>query len=124
MFGATLSLTFGEAVAFYVPLNGSVLFAVMTVGLACVIRSQVAAVAVPVAWLLLLDSMVGFAAEQFEFSRPVAAIAPVQRQYQLVTGMDPLDLGLGTLACYAVLTGWLLVLAGLGFWRNQRADVQ
>lgn len=29
--------------------------------------------------------------------------------------MDPLDLGLGTLACYAVITGWLLVLAGLGF---------
>lgn len=85
MFGATLSLTFGEAVAFYVPLNGSVLFAVMTVGLACVIRSQVAAVAVPVAWLLLLDSMVGFAAEQFEFSRPVAAIAP----YNVSTSWSP-----------------------------------
>lgn len=123
VFGATLSLGTGQT-AFYVPLVVSVLFAMMTVGLACVIKSQVAAVAVPVAWILLIDGMVGFAAEQFEFFRPLAAIAPAQRQEQLITGADPLGLGLGTVACYAIIVGWLVVLAVLGIWRNQRSDVQ
>lgn len=109
---------------FYVPLICSALFSAMTVGLACVIRSQVAAVAVPVAWVLLIDGMVGFAAEQFEVLRPLAAIAPVQRQDQLISGIDPLGLGLSSAVCYLVIVAWFLVLAGVGLWRNSAADVR
>ncbi|MDN6705271.1 ABC transporter permease [Corynebacterium glyciniphilum] len=109
---------------FYVPLIGSVIFSAMTVGLACVIRSQVAAVAVPVAWVLLIDSMLGFAAEQIEAFRPLAAIAPVQRQDQLISGADPLGLGISTVVCYLIIVAWFLVLAGLGLWRNSSADVR
>lgn len=109
---------------FYVPLVGSVIFSAMTVGLACVIRSQVAAVAVPVAWVLLIDSMLGFAAEQIEAFRPLAAIAPVQRQDQLISGADPLGLGISTVVCYLIIVAWFLVLAGLGLWRNSSADVR
>ncbi|WP_083650531.1 ABC transporter permease [Corynebacterium sp. CNJ-954] len=109
---------------FYVPLIGSVIFSAMTVGLACVIRSQVAAVAVPVAWVLLIDSMLGFAAEQIEAFRPLAAIAPVQRQDQLISGADPLGLGISTVVCYLIIVAWFLVLAGLGLWRNSSSDVR
>ncbi|MEJ6547936.1 ABC transporter permease [Corynebacterium sp. USCH3] len=109
---------------FYVPLIGSVLFSAMTVGLACIIRSQVAAVAVPVAWVLLIDSMLGFAAEQVEAFRPLAAIAPVQRQDQLMNGADPLGLGLSSAVCYLIILGWFMVLAAVGLWRNARADVR
>lgn len=109
---------------FYVPLIGSVIFSAMTVGLACVIRSQVAAVAVPVAWVLLIDGMLGFAAEQIEAFRPLAAIAPVQRQDQLISGADPLGLGISTVVCYLIIVAWFLVLAGLGLWRNSSSDVR
>lgn len=109
---------------FYVPLIGSVIFSAMTVGLACVIRSQVAAVAVPVAWVLLIDSMLGFAAEQIEAFRPLAAIAPVQRQDQLISGADPLGLGISTVVCYLIIVAWFLVLVGLGLWRNSSSDVR
>ncbi|AHW63668.1 ABC transporter permease [Corynebacterium glyciniphilum] len=109
---------------FYVPLLGSVIFSAMTVGLACIIRSQVAAVAVPVAWVLLIDSMLGFAAEQIEAFRPLAAIAPVQRQDQLISGADPLGLGISAMVCYLIIVAWFLVLAGLGLWRNSSSDVR
>ena len=122
-FGTTLSLGSAET-TLYVPLITTVIFSAMTVGLTCVIRSQVAAVAVPVAWVLLIDSMLGFAAEQIEAFRPLAAIAPVQRQNQLISGADPLGLEISTMVCYLIIVVWFLVLAGLGLWRNAKADVR
>jgi ABC-2 type transport system permease protein len=110
--------------AFYVPLITSVLFSAMTVGLACVIRSQVGAVAVPIAWILVIDSMLGFAAEQIEVFRPLAAIAPVQRQDQLISGVDPLGLGFSDAVCYLIIVGWFVVLGGIGLWRNAASDVR
>ncbi|MGO1950804.1 MAG: ABC transporter permease, partial [Mycobacteriaceae bacterium] len=109
---------------FYVPLIGSIVFAPLSVGLACVIRSQVGAVAVPVAWMLLIDGMLGMAAETMEVFRPLAMIAPGQRQDQLMTGADPLGLGMGTALCYLVIIGWFVVVTAAGLWRNHRADVQ
>jgi ABC-2 type transport system permease protein len=109
---------------FYVPLISSVLFSAMTVGLACVVRSQVGAVAIPAAWILVIDSMLGFAAEQIDAFRPLAAIAPVQRQDQLINGADPLGLGLSGAVCYLIIVGWFVVLAGVGLWRNAASDVR
>ena len=96
----------------------------MSVGLACVIRSQVASVAVPVAWLLVIDGMIGVAAQNIDFFRPLAAIAPVQRMNQVFYGEDTLGLGLGTAVCYLVIAAWFVVLTALGLWRNRRADVR
>ncbi|MDN6353093.1 MAG: ABC transporter permease [Corynebacterium sp.] len=121
--GAELILGAGET-AFYVPLIGSMVFAAVSVGLACVIRSEVGAVAVPVAWMLLIDGMLGMAAESMEIFRPLAMIAPGQRQEQLISGFDPLDLGLSTAACYVIILGWLVVASGVGLWRNRRSDVR
>lgn len=121
--GADLVLSGGQT-AIYVPLIGSVAFAAVAVGLACVIRSQVGAVAVPVAWMLLIDGLLGEAAETMEVFRPLAMIAPGQRQEQLISGTDPLELGLTTLACYAIIVGWFVVASAVGLWRNQRADVR
>jgi ABC-2 type transport system permease protein len=109
---------------FYVPLISSVLFSAMTVGLACVVRSQVGAVAIPAAWILVIDGMLGFAAEQIDAFRPLAAIAPVQRQDQLINGADPLGLGLSGAVCYLIIVGWFVVLAGVGLWRNAASDVR
>lgn len=121
--GSGLELGAGASAA-YVPLISSVLFAAASVGLACVIRSQVGAVAVPAAWILLIDGMVGFAAEQFEAFRPLAAIAPVQRQDQLISGADQLGLGIAPAVCYLIIIGWFVVLGGDGLWRNATADVR
>lgn len=138
--GVLLSLGLGAALGgnlilgadqqyFYVSLIGSVLFAAMTVGLSCLIRGQVASVAVPVTWVLVLDGMIGLAAEHLDFLRPLAAIAPNQRLNQLLIGgtgpdADPLGLGLGTAVCYLILIGWFVVLTAVGLWRNQRTDVR
>lgn len=113
---------------FVFSLVGSVVFASMTVGLTCIIRSQVAAVALPVAWFLVIDGMIGVAAHSFDVFRPLAVIAPVQRLNQLIAGSgadaDPLGLGLSSAVCYIVIVGWFAALTGFGLWRNQRADVR
>lgn len=121
--GADLILD-GGWTAFYVPLIGSVVFAAIAAALACVIRSQVGAVAVPATWMLLIDGMLGMAAESMEVFRPLAMIAPGQRQEQLISGFDPLDLGLSTVACYVIILGWFVGASAVGLWRNQRADVR
>ncbi|WP_237559636.1 ABC transporter permease [Corynebacterium neomassiliense] len=102
----------------------SVLFAAMCVGLACILRGQVASVAVPVAWMLVIDGMLGMAAGSIDLFRPLAAVAPVQRMNQLMGGSDPLDLGLSTAVCYLVIVGWFVVLTGAGLWRDRRTDVR
>lgn len=125
--GAVLGGTLALGTDTQLPVVGlvtSVLFAAMTVGLACIIRSQVAAVAVPVAWLLVIDGMLGLAAEHIDIFRPLAAVAPGQRMNQLMYDQDPLGLGLGTAACYLVIVAWFVVLSAVGLWRNHRADVR
>lgn len=102
----------------------SVLFASMSVGLACMIRSQVGSVAVPVAWLLVIDGMLGLAAEKIEVFRPLAAIAPGQRMNQLLYNDDPLGLGFSAAVCYIVIIAWFVVLTAVGLWRNRRTDVR
>lgn len=102
----------------------TVLFAAMSVGLACVIRGQVASVAVPVAWILVIDGMVGMAADSIEFFRPLAAIAPVQRMNQVYYGEDTLGLGISTVVCYLIIVAWFAALTAFGLWRNHRVDVR
>lgn len=121
--GGGLSLGSGTHIP-VVCLVATVLFAAMTVGLACVIRSQVASVAVPVAWMLIIDGMIGLAAESIDLFRPLAAIAPVQRMNQLISGEDPLGLGLSSAVCYLVIVGWFVALTAAGLWRNHRTDVR
>lgn len=121
--GGTLSLGTDPHIL-YVGFIATVLFAAMSVGLACVIRSQVASVAVPVAWLLVIDGMIGFAAESIGIFRPLAAIAPVQRMNQVFYGEDPLGLGLSTAVCYLIIIAWFAALSAVGLWRNHRVDVR
>ncbi|MGP5931021.1 ABC transporter permease [Corynebacterium glyciniphilum] len=124
-FGARLSLDFGGA---FTPvwgyLLGGVAFPLMAVGLACILRSPVVSVAVPTVWFLLIDGMIGETATHIEAFRPLAAIAPGERLSQLATGYDRVGLGLDSAACVAILVGWVVVVAGIGLWRNQRADVR
>ncbi len=122
-FGGTLSLGTDTHILLVGGVS-SVLFAAMSVGLACVIRSQVASVAVPVAWMLVIDGMLGLAAERIEFFRPFAAIAPVQRMNQLFYGEDPLGFGISTAVCYLIIVAWFAALSACGLWRNHRVDVR
>ncbi|MDN6661715.1 ABC transporter permease [Corynebacterium variabile] len=125
--GAALGGTLSLGTDTFIPVVGlvtNVLFAAMSVGLACVIRSQVASVAVPVAWLLVIDGMLGMAAESIGIFRPLAAIAPMQRQTQLLGGEDPLGFGFSTAVCYLIIIAWFAALAALGLWRNHRVDVR
>ncbi|WP_291473382.1 ABC transporter permease [Corynebacterium sp.] len=125
--GAALGGTLSLGTDSFIPVVGlvtNVLFAAMSVGLACVIRSQVASVAVPVAWLLVIDGMLGMAAESIGIFRPLAAIAPMQRQTQLLSGEDPLGFGFSTAVCYLIIIAWFAALAALGLWRNHRVDVR
>ena len=113
-----------ETGQFAANLVGCVVFASLTVGLACVVRSQVGAVALPIVWLMVVEGMLALAAGRYEWLRPVVAVSPGQRQMQLAYGMDQLDLGISTAGCYLILVGWFVVMTGLGLWRNQRADVR
>jgi ABC-2 type transport system permease protein len=123
VFGGELDLG-AESHQFVANLVAAVVFAALTVGLACVIRSQVGAVALPIVWLMVIEGMLVMAAGRFEWLRPVVAVAPGQRQTQLVYGMDQLDLGISTAGCYLILVAWVVVMTALGLWRNQRADVR
>lgn len=125
IFGAGVDLGSGSQ-EFTANLFCSVVFAAFTVGLACVIRSQVGAVALPLAWLLVIDGMIGSAASQYEWVRPLEAITPGQRQMQLVYGDDYTSLGydISPVLCVVIILGWFVALTGLGLWRNQRADVR
>ena len=125
--GAALGGTLSLGTDTFIPVVGlvtNVLFAAMSVGLACVIRSQVASVAVPVAWLLVIDGMLGMAAESIGIFRPLAAIAPMQRQTQLLGGEDPLGYGFSTAVCYLIIIAWFAALAALGLWRTHRVAVR
>jgi ABC-2 type transport system permease protein len=77
-----------------------------------------------VAWLLVIDGMLGMAAESIGIFRPLAAIAPMQRQTQLLGGEDPLGFGFSTAVCYLIIIAWFAALAALGLWRNHRVDVR
>lgn len=123
VFGAGVDLG-TEVNQLVVNLVFSVLISAMCVGLACLIRSQVGAVAVPIAWMMVIDGMLGMAAQSIDAFRPLAVIAPGQRQAQLLYGEDPLGLGVSDAMCWVIIVGWLVVLTGLGLWRNQRADVR
>ena len=125
--GAALGGTLSLGTDTFIPVVGlvtNVLFAAMSVGLACVIRSQVASVAVPVAWLLVIDGMLGMAAESIGIFRPLAAIAPKQRQTQLHGGEAPLGYGFTTAGGSLIIIAWFAALAALGLWRNHRVDVR
>jgi ABC-2 type transport system permease protein len=123
VFGGQLDLG-ADSHQFVANLVSSIVFAGLTVGLACVIRSQVGAVALPIVWLMVIEGMLAMAAGRYEWLRPVVAVSPGQRQTQLVYGMDPLDLGISTAGCYLILVAWVVVMTALGLWRNQRADVR
>ena len=122
-FGGTAELGTGVA-QFGASLLGSVVFAAVSVGLAAVIRSQVGAVALPIVWLMVIEGMLAMATGRYEWLRPVAALAPGLRQGQLAYGADPYELGVSTFGCYVILVGWVVVMTGLGLWRNARTDVR
>ena len=121
IFGGGVDLG-AEAAQFTVNLFCSVIFAALSVGLACVVRSQVGAVALPIAWLMVIDGMIGAAAQSYDFVRPLAAIAPGQQQ--LIFGEDYLGLGISSALCVVIILGWFVALTAAGLWRNRRADVK
>lgn len=126
LFGGGLDLVGSEVANLTANLFASVAFAAMTVGLACVVRSQVGAVALPIAWLMVIDGMVGSFAQTYDWLRPIAAVSPGQRQMQLVYGEDVygLDLNISAVMCVVIILGWFVALTAGGLWRDRRADVR
>lgn len=122
-FGGSMELG-TDAGQFGANLLGCVVFAAISVGLAAVIRSQVGAVALPIVWLVVIEGMLAMATGRYEWLRPVVALAPGLRQGQLAYGTDPYELGVSTWGCYVILIGWVVVMTGLGLWRNARTDVR
>ncbi|MDN6706620.1 ABC transporter permease subunit [Corynebacterium glyciniphilum] len=123
IFGGHLDLG-SEPAQFAANLVGCIVFASLSVGLACVIRSQVGAVALPIVWMMVIEGMIAMAAGRYEWLRPVVALAPGERQMQLAYGMDTLELGISTAGCYLILVGWVVVMTVLGLWRNAKVDVR
>ncbi|MDK4291122.1 ABC transporter permease [Corynebacterium pseudodiphtheriticum] len=105
-------------------LIGYPLYAVAAVGLAALVRSQIAAVGLPIVWMLIVEQLLASAAMIYEFLRPVAQLLPNTTFESLTTGFAFYDYIHTGWAGAAVLVGWLVVLCGLGFLANQKRDVK
>ena len=105
-------------------LIGYPLYAVAAVGLAALVRSQIAAVGLPIVWMLIVEQLLASAAMIYEFLRPVAQLLPNTTFESLTTGFAFYDYIHTGWAGAAVLIGWLVVLCGLGFLANQKLDVK
>ncbi|MEL4151861.1 ABC transporter permease [Corynebacterium bovis] len=110
------------------PLVGGVIgimaFAGIGAGIGALLRNTVAAVAVPVCWLFVLESMILMASSAYEMFRPVAEILPGVRVGELSGSGTGMVTEYSPVVDALIVIAWLVVICGLGLWRNRRADTK
>lgn len=116
----------------------SLVFALIAIAFAVLTRSRVAAVSIPLVWLVVVENLLGLAAHATKIAQFVWLIAPLERVTQL-TGGAPGAFGIpmpviregwsaGTLQPawfnVAVLVFWIILAIALSLWANSRRDVK
>ncbi|ARU45491.1 ABC transporter permease subunit [Corynebacterium silvaticum] len=105
-------------------------FSFIAMGLAVVTRSRVAAMALPLAWFLIIERLIDAAAAQFNAFVPLWLITPGERISQLTkygkgypegwnfAEVQPLAYNIG------LIVVWIVVPLAMGLWVNSKRDVR
>ncbi|MCS4535725.1 ABC transporter permease subunit [Corynebacterium sp. HS2168-gen11] len=104
-------------------------FGVITAGIAMLTKSRIAAVALPVVWIALIEQFITLAASQVSALVPLWLMAPGARIYQLT---QPSPQGVGwefmtlqpTAFNVGMIIGWIVVFGVAAFVMNSRRDVR
>ena len=102
-------------------------FALLAVGVAGVLRSRVAAVGIPLVWMMVAEPLLISAGGRTKLVEEMAKFLPGRTVNDLEKWImfpehaaDMLTPGFSI----AVLAGWIIVMLAFGFWRNARTDVR
>ncbi|MGP5658732.1 ABC transporter permease [Corynebacterium falsenii] len=103
---------------------GFPLWAVATVGLAALVRSQVAAISLPLVWILVLEPLINTGAGSVSAIRPLATILPNSTMVNVAYDNAIFEhASLGAMGII-VLIAWLGALITIGLWANTSRDVR
>ena len=116
---------------------GFVVFGLIAMSLGVLTRSRVAAVAIPLVWILVVESMLEFAALAYAIFRPLWLVTPGARIQQVSTQLgnviaNPENPRTGFEAGMTqpmwfnivVLVAWIVVAVGVAHWANAKRDVK
>lgn len=102
-------------------------FALLAVGVAGVLRSRVAAVGIPLVWMMVAEPLLISAGGRTKLVEEMAKFLPGRTVNDLEKWImipehaaDMLTPGFSI----AVLAGWIIAMLAFGFWRNARTDVR
>lgn len=118
-------------------LLGFVVFSLVAMSLGVLTRSRVAAVAIPLVWLLVVENMLVYAASAFTIFKPIWLVAPGERINQLAPqltglGTDPerphigFDAGMTQPMWFnlLVVVAWIVLAIAAAQWVNSKRDVK
>lgn len=109
----------------YIAINPA--FALLAVGVAGILRSRVAAVGIPLVWMMVAEPLMIGAGGRNKVVEDLAKFLPgrtvndIEKWFVLPEHTsDMLTPGFSI----AVLAGWIIAMLAFGFWRNARTDVR
>lgn len=106
------------------------LFAVMSLGLAAVVRNRVAAIGIPLVWLLVIEPLIYTAQSALSALKPVVKVLPGRAPEQFNYYFDAVRIHIPTdqfpapALSAAVVVACAAVLFGLGLWANHARDTK
>ena len=115
--GVSLATTFGGVLA----------FALLAIGIAAIVRSRVAAVGLPLVWMLVIEPLIMSVGSNVSLLKTLAKFLPARTMQDIDKWYLIPERGADFLTptfSVTVLAIWVIALLVLGFWRNSRADVR
>lgn len=116
---------------------GFIVFGLIAMSLGVLTRSRVAAVAIPLVWILVVESMLEFAALAYAIFRPLWLVTPGARIQQVSTQLGGLmanpenprtgfEAGMTQPMWFniVVLVAWIVLAVGVAHWANAKRDVK
>lgn len=100
--------------------------AVMTVGIAALLRNRVGAIALPLVWMLVVEGLLYAGSEKTPFLKTLYQLSPgnrVQDMQSWVVSTDHAGMASPT-SGFVVLIAWMVVLLALGLYSNKVRDVK
>lgn len=111
----------------WIYLAGIPAFTLIAVGIAALIRSRVAAVGLPLVWLLVIEPLIVTAGGNLDFVQKLKKFLPAQSMSDMQTWYqvpEHLPNMVAPAFSAVVLAVWVIALLGFGFLRNTRSDVR